>query len=399
MISAITKTPDAELFTRLQNNAPEIRNNIQNLKNMGLSQKDLLISKLGQLFSSKDPAVIAAAKDMIDKLSSGKPLAEASFSVKSFLPNDAAIKETSVGLAVMAEGWERPVVFSNGVFKAWIDDPYNVSTNDLWQLGYGQKPDLIMGAVGNSNIKPEQVKGGCSMNKKELSAKYEQAIEDFFNPIVNYLKEQGAKAEDIGFAFAHSDCGVDRAARNVIDKQDLKGFGVTPTQYTQYLRGVVMPATEEFPNGYVLADFNYPTVLTRNISQIEDYANVYGKLVGCDNPLGVFGGGEHAFIRDSRESLIGQGYSKAIPVDIMYDKFGIEIPAAIKNDDDKMVVTNAARDILERVNGNPYEQFRYAFSNFLPSSKLKEDLAQYDPQAAYATVAYSQLAKAGKIGK
>ena len=66
---------------------------------------------------------------------------------------------------------------------------------------------------------------------------------------------------------------------------------------------------------------------------------------------------------------------------------------------EKGVVTNAARDMLERVNGNPYVQHRFAFNNFLSGGKLKEDIAQYDPQAALATAAYAKLAQAGKIGK
>ena len=180
-----------------------------------------------------------------------------------------------------------------------------------------------------------------------------------------------------------------------VEKHNLKGFGVTPTEYTHYLRGKEMPANKEFPDGFILADFPFPTILTRNISQIEDYANVYGKMVGKGNPLGVFGGGEHAFTRDAREALIGGGGANSIPVDIMRDKFGVIIPAT----NDKGSITNAARDMLERVNGNPYEQYRFAFNNFLPNSRLKEDIAQYDPQAAIATAAYAKLAQAGKLGK
>lgn len=51
------------------------------------------------------------------------------------------------------------------------------------------------------------------------------------------------------------------------------------------------------------------------------------------------------------------------------------------------------------LSANPYEQYKYAFKNYLPESKLKNDLAQYDPQAAVATIAYTNLAKAGKIDK
>ena len=156
-----------------------------------------------------------------------------------------------------------------------------------------------------------------------------------------------------------------------------------------------MPPCEEFPNGFILADCPFPSVLTRNVGQIEDYANVYSKMVGKEMPLGVFGGGEHAFARDAREALIGKNGSQAVPVDIMKDKFGVVIPATNENG----TVTNAARDMLERVNGSPYEQYKYAFKYYLPDNKLKSDLAQYDPQASIATIAYTQLAKAGKIGK
>ena len=398
MISPIAKTQEGELFNHLVRNTQSIREGVQNLKNIGITQKDILLRTIAKQSQAGNKEFIEASGRMYDKLLSGANFSEAVAEVKAFLPNTAAIKETSLGTAVMAEGWSKPVVFPKAEafkFLGWADKPQEITTKELWTEAYGKQPSLVLGAVGNSNIKPEQVKGGCSLTKKELSAQYEGAIQDFYNPIIDYLKEQGAKAEDIGFAFAHSDCGVDKAARNIVEKHNLKGFGVTPTEYTQYLRGKEMPANKEFPDGFILADFPFPTILTRNISQIEDYANVYGKMVGKGNPLGVFGGGEHAFTRDAKEALIGQGCANSIPVDIMRDKFGVVIPAT----NDKGVVTNAARDMLERVNGNPYEQYRFAFNNFLPNSRLKEDIAQYDPQAAIATAAYAKLAQAGKLGK
>lgn len=398
MISPIARTQEVDLFNHLVRNTQAIREGVQNLKNIGITQKDILLRTIAKQSQAGNKEFIEASGRMYDKLLSGANFSEAVAEVKAFLPNTAAIKESSLGTAVMAEGWSKPVVFPKAEtfkFLGWADKPQEITTKDLWTGAYGKQPSLVLGAVGNSNIKPEQVKGGCSLTKKELSAQYEGAIQDFYNPIIDYLKEQGAKVEDIGFAFAHSDCGVDKAARNIVEKHNLKGFGVTPTEYTQYLRGKEMPANKEFPDGFILADFPFPTILTRNISQIEDYANVYGKMVGKENPLGVFGGGEHAFTRDAKEALIGQGYANSIPVDIMRDKFGVVIPAT----NDKGVVTNAARDMLERVNGNPYEQYRFAFNNFLPNSRLKEDIAQYDPQAAIATAAYAKLAQAGKLGK
>ena len=402
MVSPIVNTQEITLFNYLTRNAQAMKEGIQNLNNIGLTQKDVLLKTMAKYSQTKNVEFIEASKRMYDKLLSGASFSEAIAEVKSFLPNDAAIKETSLGTAVMAEDWSKPIVFPNTEtfkFVGWADEPSKITTKQLWESAYGKQPPLILGAIGNTKIRPEQIKGGCALNKQELTALYEGAIRDFYNPIIDYLIEQGANVKDIGFAFAHSDSGVDKAARNIIEMHRLKGFGTTPPRYTKYLRGKEMPACKEFPNGYILADFPFPTVLTRNISQIEDYAIVYGKMVGKENPLGVFGGGEHAFTRDVREALIGQGGANGIPADIMRDKFGIEIPATIKDEKGKDVVTNAARDMLERINGNPYEQYRFAFNNFLPSSRLKKDIAQYDPQAAMATAAYAKLAQAGKIGK
>lgn len=385
------------LFNRLINNASNAKKEIANIRNIGLTQKNVLLETIARNNDFSNPEFTKAVDEMFIEMAKGN-FSKGVDIIKKFIPNQAAIKQTKMGTAVMAEGWSKPVVFPNVEgFKMleWADNPSVLTTEELWSAAYGKKPALTMGAVGNSNIKPEQVLGGCSMTKKELSAQYEKGIEEFYNPIFSYLKECGASSKDIGFAFAHSDCGVDRAARNVVEKNGLKGFATTPTEYTQYLRGKEMPPCEEFPNGFVLADFPFPSVLTRNIGQIEDYANVYGKMVGKEMPLGVFGGGEHAFARDAREALIGKNGAQAVPVDIMKDKFGVVIPATNENG----TVTNAARDMLEKINGSPYEQYKYAFKYYLPENKFKSDIAQYDPQASIATIAYTQLAKAGKIGK
>ena len=394
LIKPISMAADPNLFNKITSKAPEIRKGIQNLKNIGFTQKDILLKTIAKNAGDKRPEFQEALGTMFDKMMKGK-FSEAIEGIKPFLPNTAAMKETSLGTAVMAEGWAKPIVFPNkGAFKwlGWADNPKEITTKTIWESAYGKKPELIIGSVGNSNIKPEQVKGGCSLTKQELSAQYEKGIKDFYEPVLKYLEENGIDLKKVGSAFAHSDCGVDRAAREITDAHKMKGLATTPTEYTQYLRGTEIPPSKEFPEGAIMADFPYPTVLTRNVGQIEDYAQVYGKLVGEGNPLGIFGGGEHAFARDAREAIIGEGKATAIPVDIMKDKYGVAIPAT----NEKGVVTNAARDMLERVNGSPYEQYKYAFKNFLPNSPTKSDIAQYDPQMAMATVAYSQASKAAK---
>lgn len=392
---ALCRDVDSTLFANLVKKSPDVSASVERLKNMGLTQKDILIKTISENIDSQNPQISTGIKGMLDKLMAGDT-AGAFDMVRGILPKNAAIKETSLGTAVMADNWRLPVVFPKAEgFKmlGWADRPAELTTEQLWKGAYGEQPAHIFGAVGNSNIKPEQVRGGSSLTKKELSAKYEGAITDFFEPIVKYLKELGAKSEDIGFAFAHSDCGVDKAARDVVEKHGLRGFATTPTEYTQYLRGKECPPSAEFPNGFILADCPFPTVLTRGVSQIEDYAQTYGKMVGKGNVESIFGGGEHAFIRDARESLVSKDGAQWVPVDIMKDKFGIIIPATNENG----AVTNAAANVLERVNGNPYEQYKFAFRHYLPESRIKEDIAQYDPQASVATIAYTNLKKAGKI--
>ena len=397
MVKSLNLATETRLFNNFTQNASQIKTQLKNIEHLGLSQVERLIYDISTKMDTSNPANLKLLQSVMEQLKAGKRLNEIPMIKKLFTTNSAAIKEVPEGFAIMAEGWDKPVVFPReGGFKwlGWADSPAQLTSNDLWTSAYGEKPALVMGAVGNSNIKPEQVRGGTALTKKELSEKYEQAIIDFYNPIIHYLKENGVQPADIGFAFAHSDCGVDKAARAIVEQNKLKGFATTPTQYTQYLRGTEMPATVEFPNGYILADCPVPTVLTRNTAQIDDYAQIYGKMVGRDNPLGVFGGGQHAYTRDAMQAYFAEEGAQTIPVDIMRDKFGIEIPAVAS---DGKTVLNASRDILERVNGNPYEQYRYAFRNYLPNSPAKQDLAQYDPQAAIATIAYTNLKKAGKI--
>ena len=396
MIKPINISTEAKLFKNLVNNGKELAQKAKSIKRIPFTQKNILMRSVAQDINPKNPEVVEAFSQMFKKISEGK-LEEGIEIVKPFLPNKAAIKETSLGTAVMAEGWSKPIVFPKGDgFKwvGWIDKPGEVTTKELWEGAYGKLPAARMGAVGNSNIKPEQVRGGCSMTKAELSKKYEDAIQDFYRPVIGYLKDTGASSKDIGFAFAHSDCGVDKAARAIVEEHGLKGFAVTPTEYTQYLRGTEIPASKEFPDGAILADFPFPTVLTRNIGQIVDYGKTYGKMVGKNNPMAIFGGGEHAFIQDTGNALLGKEGSRWVPVDIMKDRFGIEIPA--KND--KGDIINASRNILDNINSNPHEQYKYAFDNYLPNTLSKQDLV-HDGQKSIATIAYTELAKAGKIGK
>ena len=393
---SLNNKSDVATFNSLAKIQPTRQEEKIALRNVGSDQKDIFVRTFSDNIGKNDSTSDLICKKILE-LFSGGDLNEIVSSLKILLPDDSAMKKTSVGTAIISKDWKKPVVFPTvGDFRwlGWADTPSKLSTDEIWSSAYGEKPATIVGAVGNSNIKPEQVRGGCSMSKSELSSLYEETVEEFWEPIFEYfIYDLGATGEDIGFAFAHSDSGVDKASRETAWAYELKSVATTPTKYTKYVRGVECPPTEEFPNGYILADFPFPTVLTRNINQIEDYVNLYGKLVGKDNPLAVFGGGEHAFSKDIKESLVGYGGSYTIPVDILKDRHGIVIDSV----DENGKTLNAARKAIERINGNPYEQFKYAARNWLPSSSRKEDIMQYDPQMAIATIMYTNLAKQGKV--
>lgn len=400
MINPISVKAEKELFNYLTRNSDSIAKEIQAVKNMGLDEKDLFVKTIMECATSEKPAMREAIANIRKGFQGQFDLGEAIKNLRKLLPNDAAmVKTEDNGTMVMAKGWEKPILFPNVEgFKwlGWADDPKALSTKEIWETAYGKKPEVIVGAIGNSNIKPEQVLGGCSLSKKELSAMYEKSIVEFFDPIFNYFRELGVKVKDIGFAFAHSDCGVDKASRQVVENHGLRGIATTPTEYTQYLRGsahTLADGTE-----VTKADFPYPTVLTRNLTQISDYGTTYGKLVGENNPILVANGGGHAWVEDTGKAIVGLDGSTIIPANLMKDMHGIVIPATTGEGKNK-VVTNTSQLILDKIDGNPYEKYKYAFEQYLPTNKIKDDISQYDPQMAMTTHIHGILSKAGLIPK
>lgn len=403
MIGPISVKAERELFNYLTKNSEAIAKEVQAIQKMGLTEKDIFIKTIMECATSDDPAIRAAVADVQKGLRGQFDLATAIQKLKSVIPNEAAMMEDADGgKLVMAKGWKMPVLFENVPGFKWLgfaDEPTKLTTEGIWTAAHGEKPAVILGGIGNSNIKPEQVLGGCSLSKKELSAQYEQAIVDFFTPIFKYFEEIGVNIkESFGFGLAHSYCGVDKATRDLAETFGIRIVGTTPTEYTQYIKGT--PKALDILDGAeaLVADFPHPTILTRNISQISDYGTTYGKIIGENNPILVANGGGHAWVEDSGKAIIGLDGSTLIPANLVKDKLGYVIPATTGEGKDK-VVTNTAQLLLEKVDGNPFERYKFAFEQYLPSSRLKEDIAQYDPQMAMTTHIHGLLSKAGLIPK
>ena len=403
MINPVTIKAEKELFNYLTRNSEAIAKEVQAIQKMGLSEKDIFIKTIIECATSDDPAVRAAVTDVQKGLRGQFDLAEAIKHLKSVIPNEAAMMEDgNGGKLIMAKGWQMPVLFENVPGFKWLgfaDEPAKLTTKGVWTEAHGEQPAVIIGAIGNSNIKPEQVLGGCSLSKKELSAQYEDAIVGFFTPIFKYFQEIGVDIKKaFGFANAHSYCGVDKATRDLVEAFDLRCIGTTPTNYTQYIKGTARPLEILDGAEALVADYPHPTILTRNLTQISDYGTVYGKLVGENNPILVANGGGHAWVEDSGKAIVGLDGSTLIPADLVKDKLGYTIPAITGEGDDR-VVTNTSRLLLDKIDGNPFEKYKFAFEQYLPSSRLKEDIKQYDPQMAMTTHIHALLSKAGLIPK
>lgn len=396
MLTGITTKTNTHNFKRIIGNSTQLKQYFKKLENMGIDQQIAIANFVSraELKSSQDFKIIKKAQKLMRR-GSIEQYWRGIRILNRLVPEQASAIRTEKGLVIMAEGWDKPILFPKEKgFKwiGWTEDPYKLKNDELWTAAYGEKPGVILGAVGNSNIKSKQVKNGCTLSDKELSALYESAIENFYNPIINYFKSIGIKADDIGFAFAHSNCGVDLATRNVIEAHGLKGYATTPTRYTQYVKGIEHPATREFPNGYIEAQFPFPTVLSRGLSEVNDYAITYSKLVGENNPITIFGGGEHAFYKDAKTALFEREGSVVVPYDIVKEELGYTIPALDENNK----VINASRYYLERVNENPFKKYKTIFDS-MPDSPLKQDLRQNDAQMAVTAIMFNQLKAAGKI--
>ena len=90
-MNPITTTPEVKLFNHLNKKAPIIREEVQHLKNIALTQKDILLRTIAQHSKDGNVEFIEASRRMYDKLLLGANFSDAVAEVKPFLPNSAAI--------------------------------------------------------------------------------------------------------------------------------------------------------------------------------------------------------------------------------------------------------------------------------------------------------------------
>ena len=65
---ALCRDVDANLFANLVKKSPDVSASVERLRNMGLTQKDILIKTISENIDSQNPQISAGIKGMLDKL-------------------------------------------------------------------------------------------------------------------------------------------------------------------------------------------------------------------------------------------------------------------------------------------------------------------------------------------
>lgn len=287
------------------------------------------------------------------------------FLAKHTLPN-GSIKELANETVILARNWDgspKEHIFKHvpgfknlGLYK-------EVNPADIYEKAFGYIPKATVGMVGWTNVKPDNVKGGTSLSKAELTNNFVESIESFFKPVYNYILSLGADPKDIVLVSSVSYDGVDKAIMDIGQKMEINTLTITPFDYAIYGRN-------EHP---------FPTLITDTVKQ---YADIYSVL---SNIVIVTGGRDHAFKYDAGNKWLKQSDGLLIPIDVLKEYKHIEIPGTVNGK-----VENAAALAYETFSNPLPESLAEGFKD-LPYNSLKQELTN-PAQQALATAIWKRLA-------
>lgn len=309
--------------------------------------------------------------DAASLVTAGK-INEAIALINKVAPPNGAIQDIDEGIKIIARNWDgSPTehIFKNvdgfknlGLYKS-VDD---VQKAEIFKQAFGVEPKTTVGMVGWTNIKPENVLGGTKLTKAELTKAYEEAIEEFYSPVDKYMTSLGMQPTDRALLSSVSYSGVDKAVMDMGQNKGINTLTVTPFDYSIYGRN-------EHP---------FPVIVT---DTIPEYVDVYGKM---SNNTIVTGGRDHAFKFDAGGKWTKQNDGLVIPVDVLKDYKGIEVPAVINGR-----IENAAALAYETFSDPLPKGLTDRFSQ-LPSDISKGDL-QHPAQKALAVAMWDDMLKNG----
>ena len=327
------------------------------------------IRKCSELITQGKEKIVTEA---IALMQAGK-VNEAMEQINNASTANGTLQDTPEGAKITAKNWDGSP--AEHIFKkvegfqnlGLIKEVDEAKIAELFTKAFGAQPKTTIGMVGWTNIKPENVQGGCELTKAELTQKYEEAIEEFYSPIDKYFIEVlGIKPSDRALVSSVSYSGVDKALMDLGQKKGINTMTVTPFDYSIYGR-------EEHP---------FPTIITDTIPQ---YVDVYGNL--ADNII-VTGGRDHAFKYDAGNKWLKQNNGVLIPVDVLKDFKGIVVPATINGK-----IENAAAAAFETFT-DPMPAHLIDRFDELPADALKE-LLKHPAQKALAVAMWDDLLRNG----
>lgn len=285
------------------------------------------------------------------------------------MPPEGFIKETAEQVELSTFNWDGTpishIIKKVPGFKnlGSVDVATKETANEVLTGAFGHRPKSTVGAVGWTAIKPENVKGGTSLTKAELSKAYEDGFKEFFAPVDDYfIKGLGINPKDRALTSSVSYSGIDKAVMDLGTQNNIPTMTVTPYVYGIYGR-------ESHP---------FPTVFTQDI---QGYVDLYSKL---SDTIVVTGGRDHAFKFDAGGKWLAQNDGLVIPVDILKDFKGIEVPAKVNGK-----IENAAALAYETFE-NPFPPHLLEEFQKMPSSEFKDKL-KHPAQQALAAAIYRQF--------
>jgi hypothetical protein len=179
------------------------------------------------------------------------------------------------------------------------------------------KVDLVE-ALGKDNPNFEKL---YTKGVKQLASEaYEEAFRSFWGPIQKYLiEEAGLDPSKLAFLTSASYSGIDKAAMDFADANNIDVVNVTPYRYAEWMD----------------TSKSYPLLITNSV---DDYADKFAQGATF---LFITGGREHALRKDAANFMFEQNKA-VIAVDIMKETLGFDVPSLLRG-----VVDNAARLLNE----------------------------------------------------
>lgn len=308
--------------------------------------------------------------DTLSLVNSGK-VREAIGEMNKNIPPEGFVKKTQAGVELSTFNWDgSPITHTFKPTKGFkylgvVDKADDKTAETLFVKAFGQKPKVSVGAVGWTVIKPENVKGGTSLTKAELSKAYQEGFNEFYMPVDNYFtKGLGIKPKDRVLTSCVNNSGIDEAVMSLGEKNKIPTMTVVPYVYGIY-------GKENHP---------HPTVFTKDIP---GYVDLYSKM---SDIIVVTGGRDHAFKYDAGGKWLNQNEGLVIPVDVLKDFKGIEVPSKINGK-----IENAAALAYETFESPFAPHLIEEFKN-MPENSYKAQL-KHPAQQALAAAMYRNISK------